>query len=99
MRRDGKLVHLGSFATAEEVALCVARSPRRGSQAAAQRAAAVEGQGTLPAVPPAAILKEEGTAPPMPQPPGTHLMEVVPTMPPDAVVKVEVVVTRGGGWL
>ena len=26
-RRGGKQVHLGSFATAEEAALCVARSP------------------------------------------------------------------------
>ena len=34
----GKSVHLGSFATAEEAALCVARSPE--GQAAAQRAAA-----------------------------------------------------------
>ena len=36
--RRGKSVHLGSFATAEEAALCVARSPE--GQAAAQRAAA-----------------------------------------------------------
>ena len=34
----GKMVNLGSFATAEEAALCVARSPE--GQAAAQRAAA-----------------------------------------------------------
>ena len=27
VRRGGKVVHLGSFATAEEAALCVARSP------------------------------------------------------------------------
>ena len=38
MRRGGKQVHLGSFATAEEAALCVARSPE--GQAAAKRAAA-----------------------------------------------------------
>ena len=37
--RGGKKVHLGSFATAEEAALSVARSPE--GQAAAQRAAAV----------------------------------------------------------
>ena len=37
--RGGKDVSLGSFATAEEAALCVARSPE--GQAAAQRAAAV----------------------------------------------------------
>ena len=36
--RGGKNVHLGSFATAEEAALCVARSPE--GQEAAQRAAA-----------------------------------------------------------
>ena len=36
--RGGKQVHLGSFATAEEAALCVARSPE--GQAAVQRAAA-----------------------------------------------------------
>jgi hypothetical protein len=39
--RGGKLVHLGSFATAEEAALCVARSPE-GRTAAAERAAAAE---------------------------------------------------------
>ena len=38
VRRGGKQVSLGSFATAEEAALCVARSPE--GQAAAQRAAA-----------------------------------------------------------
>ena len=36
--RGGKSVHLGSFATAEEAALCVARSPE--GQAAAKTAAA-----------------------------------------------------------
>ena len=36
--RGGKVVSLGRFATAEEAALCVARSPE--GQAAAQRAAA-----------------------------------------------------------
>ena len=38
MRRGGNVVSLGNFATAEEAALCVARSPE--GQAAAQRAAA-----------------------------------------------------------
>ena len=33
--RGGKLVHLGTFATAEEAALCIARSPE--GQAAALR--------------------------------------------------------------
>ena len=37
VRRGGKQVHLGSFATAEEAALCVARTPE--GQAAAKRAA------------------------------------------------------------
>ena len=36
--RGGKQVHLGRFATAEEAALCVARSPE--GQAQAERAAA-----------------------------------------------------------
>ena len=38
LRRGGKDVYLGSFATAEEAALCVARAPE--GQAAAERAAA-----------------------------------------------------------
>eukprot|EP00964_Phaeocystis_antarctica_P012568 scaffold6934_cov66-Phaeocystis_antarctica.AAC.5 len=91
VRRGGKEVYLGCFATAEEAALHVARSPE--GQAAAARAAAAESQGTLPAaVPPGAILKEEDAAPPMP--PGTFVKDegVVPPMPPDAFVKVEVVV-------
>ena len=61
MRRGGKLVHLGSFATAEEAALCVARSPE--GQAAAGRAAAAMSRGAwLPAVPSGAIPREKGTA-------------------------------------
>ena len=39
VRRSGKMVYLGIFATAEEAALCVARSPE-GQAAAAERAAA-----------------------------------------------------------
>ena len=90
VQRGGKAVSLGTFATAEEAALSVARSPE--GQAAAGRAAAAERQGTLPALPPGAILKEEGTVPPMP--PGTFVKGegAVPAMPPDAYVKVEVVV-------
>ena len=38
MKRGGKMVYLGYFATAEEAALCVARSPE-GQEAAAKRAA------------------------------------------------------------
>ena len=38
LRRGGKMVHLGCFATAEEAALCIARSPE--GQEAAEKAAA-----------------------------------------------------------
>jgi len=98
VRRGGKDVYLGCFATAEEAALCIARSPE--GRAAAGRAAAAdtaEGQGTLPAVPSGASLKEEGTIPPMP--PGAFVKDegVVPSMPPDAFVKVEVVVKEEEG--
>jgi hypothetical protein len=108
--RGGKDVHLGSFATAEEAALCVARSPE--GRAAAGRAAAEEGQGTFPAVPSCASLKDEDTVPPMPpgafvkeesvvppMPPGAFVKGegVVPLMPPDAFVKVEVVVNEEEG--
>jgi len=64
VHRDGKTVHLGTFATAEEAALCIARSPE--GQAAARRAAARERQGTLPAVPSGAFGNEEEVVPPMP---------------------------------
>ena len=93
--RGGKTVHLGNFATAEEAALRVARTPE--GRAAAGRAAAEEGQGAPPAVPSRASLKKEGTVPPMP--PGAFVKEegVVPPMPPDAFVKVEVVVKEEEG--
>ena len=42
--RGGKTVSLGSFATAEKAALCVARSPE--GQAAAERNAVAEGKAT-----------------------------------------------------
>ena len=94
--RGGKMVYLGYFATAEEAALCVARSPE-GRAAAAERAAAVmqsrgseeKGQGNAPATRSRAVLKQEGTAPPMP--PGAFVKEegVVPPMPSNAVVKLE----------
>jgi len=101
VRGGGKEVHLGSFATAEEAALCVARSPE--GRAAARKAAASE-EGNAPAMPSGATLKEEGAVPPMPpgafvkeeqvappMPPGAFFKEegVVPPMPPDAVVKRE----------
>ena len=93
--RGGKDVYLGCFATAEEAALCVARTPE--GQAAAARAAAAEGQGAPPAAPSDASLKEEGTVPPMP--PGAFVKGegVVPPMPPNAFVKVEVVVKEEEG--
>ena len=101
--RGGKQVSLGCFATAEEAALCVARSPEgraaAAEQAAAERAtpapqppASEEDQGTAPAMPPGAVLKEEGTVPPMP--PGAFVKEeqVAPPMPPGACFKEEGVV-------
>ena len=86
VKRGGKQVNLGSFATAEEAALCFARSPE--GRAAAQKAAASE-QGNAPALPSGATLKEEGVVPLMP--PGAFVKEegVVPPMPPDALVKRE----------
>ena len=106
VRRDSKEVTLGSFVTAEEAALCVARSPE--GRKAVERAASApppprmnedEGQGKPPAMPSRAVLKEEGTVPPMP--PGAFIKEeeVVPLMQLlDAVVKREheVVVDEGG---
>ena len=75
--RGDKSVHLGSFATAEEAALCVARSSE--GQEAAERVATApsttsseQGKSKAPVKPP---VKEEGSVPPM---------------PPDAVVKDEV---------
>ena len=94
VRRGGTTVHLGSFATAEEAALCVARSPE--GRAAARSGAAPHdergGQGTGPAMPPGAVLKEEGAVPPMP--PGAFVKEeqVAPPMPPGAFFKEEGVV-------
>ena len=101
--RGGKQVSLGCFATAEEAALCVARSPEgraaAAEQAAAERAtpapqppASEEDQGTAPAMPPGAVLKEEGAVPPMP--PGAFVKEeqVVPPLLPGAFVKEEGVV-------
>ena len=46
--RGGKDVYLGSFTTAEEAALCIARSPE--GRAAAGRAAPAESQGMFPAI-------------------------------------------------
>ena len=96
----GKQVYLGCFATAEEAALCVARSPE--GKAAVERAAAAalplmsEEEGKVKAastIPSGAVLKEDGMVPPMP--PDAFIKEeerTVPLMPLDAFVKVEVVV-------
>ena len=54
----------GYFATAEEAALCVARTPE--GQVAVARAVPAESQGSLPALSSGALPKEEDTAPPMP---------------------------------
>ena len=75
IRRCGRLVGLGSFATAEEAALCVARSPE--GRAAAQKAAAATRPLTSEEEGKGSFAKEQG---------------VVPPMPPDAYVKVEIVV-------
>ena len=90
----GKNVHLGSFATAEEAALCIARSP--GGQAAAKSAASVapqlseeEGEGTVPPMPAGAYVKEEED---MPSAAAVKEEGFVPPMPPDAFVKTEAVV-------
>ena len=92
LRRGYKYVHLGSFATAEEAALCIARSPE-GQAAAAKRAAPQlseeEGKGTVPPMPPGAFVKEEDV------PAAAVVKEegAVPPMPPDAfVVKTEAIV-------
>ena len=91
VRRDGKVVHLGMFATAEEAALCVARTPE--GQAAAERAAPhlseKEGKGTVPPMPPGAFVKEED----VPAAAAVKEEGAVPPMPPDAfVVKTEAIV-------
>ena len=92
-------MRLGCFATAEQAALCIARSPEgrkaaeRVASAAAPRRSEEEGQGPPPAMPSRAVLKEEGTVPPMPA--GAFVKEEeVPLMPPGAFVKEEVVVKR-----
>ena len=87
VRRGGNTVSLSSFATAEEAALCIARTPE--GREAAQRAAASEGQGRAPAMPTGAVLKEEGAVPPMPTDAYVKEEEVTPPMPPGAFFKEE----------
>ena len=97
--RGGNMVHLGRFTTAEEAALCVARSPegRKAAERVASAAAPLmseeEGQGPPPAMPSRAVLKEEGTIPPMPADAFVK-EEGFPLMPPGTSVKEEVVVKR-----
>ena len=64
VRRGDKMVTLGSFATAEEAALCVARSPE--GQAVAQKAAAATRPLTSEEEGKGSFVKEEGVVPPMP---------------------------------
>ena len=89
--RGGTMVYLGCFATAEEAALCIARSPE--GRAAAKRAAPhlseEEGKGTVPPMPPGAFVEEEDV------PAAAVVKEegAVPPMPPDAfIVKTEAIV-------
>ena len=71
VRRSGKVVLLGYFATAEEAALCVARSPegRKAAERVASASASAplmseeEGQGPPLTMPSRTVLKEEGTIP------------------------------------
>eukprot|EP00964_Phaeocystis_antarctica_P146542 scaffold112853_cov63-Phaeocystis_antarctica.AAC.1 len=94
--RGGKDVHLGRFATAEEAALCVARSPE-GRKAAEREVSAPpprrseeESQGTPLAMPSRAVHKDASTVPPMPRGAFIKEEEVVPLMQLlDAVVKRE----------
>ena len=61
VKRGAKDVHLGSFATAEEAALCVARSPEgRAAAAAAKQAAAAADKRAAAAAAKRAAASEEG---------------------------------------
>ena len=62
VRRGGKQVHLGSFATVEEAALCIARTPEGQEEAAKRAAAAPPLQASSP--PPAPPATARCTAPP-----------------------------------
>ena len=95
LRRGGKDVHLGYFATAEEAALCVARSPE--GQAAAEQAASAGGisKASLPAMLSGVVMKEDAQEDGviLPMPPGAFVeKEMVSPMPSDPFVKQEVVV-------
>ena len=78
VKRGAKSVHLGSFATAEEAALCVARSqaaveretgapPKTRSKLGKSKAkSSVKEDGIVPPMPLDAVVKEECMVPPMP---------------------------------
>ena len=92
----------GCLATAEEAALCVARSPegrvaaKRVASAPPPRMSDEEGQGKHPSMPSRAVLKEEGTVPPMPL--GAFVKEEeIPRQAPSSNIKEEVVVKREHG--
>ena len=89
VRRGGKNVNLGRFATAEEAALCVARTPE--GQVAAQKAAAATRPLASEEESKGSFDKEEGVVPPMP--PDALLLQPERNANGDLVyVKVEVVV-------
>ena len=90
LKRGGKDIYLGYFATAEEAALCVARSPERRAAAAAARVPPLvsEEEGKS-AIPTRSTLKEEGAVPPMPLGAVVKEEEVAPPMPPGAFFKEE----------
>ena len=103
--RGGKMVYLGTFATAEEAALHVVRSPEGQAAVAAPPppllSSEEEDKGKVPAMPTGAVLKEKGAAPPMP--PGAYVEEeelalplplakedaLVPPILPDAIATVD----------
>ena len=90
VRRGGKRVSLGSFATAGEAALCVARSPEgQAGTATALAPPLVNKEDSKGVVPSGAILKEEGAVPPMPLGAFVKNEEVAPPMPPGAYFKEE----------
>ena len=104
VRRSGIKVTLGSFDTAEQAALCVARSPE-GQAAAAEWAAGTpptmsneEEEGIVPPMPADAVVKEEAVVPPMPSnarwsdstvKEENTVVDAAPPRPADAIVKQE----------
>ena len=91
--RGGKMVYLGTFATAEEAALHVVRSPEGQAVVAAPPlpllSSEEEDKGKVPAMLTGAVLKEKGAVPP--KPPGAYVEEdaLVPPILPDAIATVD----------